>query len=125
VLIKFMRAEVKRLLHPQAVIPVRVGNTVISRDIVTNIIGFFILFVLLFIAGVILMAILGLDIESSFGAIAATLGNIGPGLGSVGPTDNYAHIPGIGKWVLSFFMLAGRLEVFTVIILFAPSFWKK
>ncbi|MEJ2637084.1 MAG: TrkH family potassium uptake protein [Calditrichia bacterium] len=125
VIFKFVRAEVKRLLHPRAVIPVRVGHTVIPREIVTNVLGFFVLMIFLFIGGVILMSILGLDLESALGATAATLGNIGPGLGSVGPTDNYAHIPVLGKWVLTFFMLAGRLEIYTVLILFAPSFWRK
>jgi trk system potassium uptake protein TrkH len=125
VLVKFGLAEIKRLMHPKAVIPVRIGNTVISRDIVRNILGFLALMTGLFISGVIVMTILGLDLVSAFTAIAATLNNIGPGLGSVGPTDNYAHIPLLGKWVLSFFMLAGRLEIYTVLILLAPSFWKK
>jgi trk system potassium uptake protein TrkH len=125
VLLKFVGIEIKRLLHPRAVIPTRIGDMVVPREIVLNIVGFFLLMMALFVGGVILMSVLGLDLESSFGAVAATLGNIGPGLGSVGPTDNYAHIPVLGKWVLSFFMLAGRLEIYTVLILFAPSFWKK
>jgi trk system potassium uptake protein TrkH len=125
VLIKFVFAEIGRLMHPKAVIPIRVGNAVIPPDIVRNILGFLALMIALFIGGVIVMTILGLDLVSAFGAVAATLNNIGPGLGSVGPTDNYAHIPLIGKWVLTFFMLAGRLEIYTVLILFAPSFWKK
>lgn len=125
VLIQFVRAEVKRLLHPSAVIPVRVGNQVIPRDIVTHVLGFLALMAGLFVFGVILMTLLGLDLVSALGSVAATLGNIGPGLGSVGPTDNYAHIPVAGKWILSFFMLAGRLEIYTVLILFAPSFWRK
>jgi trk system potassium uptake protein TrkH len=104
---------------------VRIGKTVIPRDVVTNVLGFLVLMMGLFIAGVLLMFMIGLDFESSFGAVAATLGNIGPGLGIVGPTDNYAYIPGVGKWILSFFMLAGRLEIYTVLVLFAPSFWKK
>ena len=104
VLIKFVRAEIQRLLHRSAVIPVRVGSTVIPREIVTNVLGFLALMVGLFITGVILMSIIGLDLESSFGAVAATLGNIGPGFGSVGPTDNYAHLPDIGKWILSFYV---------------------
>jgi trk system potassium uptake protein TrkH len=125
VLIKFVFAELRRLMHPKAVIPIRVGNAVISRDIARNILGFLALMVALFIGGVIVMTLLGLDLVSAYGAVAATLNNIGPGLGSVGPTDNYAHIPMIGKWVLTFLMLAGRLEIYTVLILFAPSFWKK
>ncbi|UCC40353.1 MAG: TrkH family potassium uptake protein [Candidatus Aminicenantes bacterium] len=125
ILIKFVFAEMRHLMHPKAVIPIRVGNTVIPRDIVRNILGFLALLVSLFICGVIVMTLLGLDLVSAFAAVAATLNNIGPGLGSVGPTDNYAHIPLIGKWVLTFFMLAGRLEIYTVLILFSPSFWKK
>jgi len=125
ILLQFVRAEIKRLLHPSAVIPVRIGDTVIPRDIVTNVLGFQALMLGLFITGVILMDMAGLDLISSFGATAATLGNIGPGLGSVGPTDNYAHITVFGKWVLTFLMLAGRLEIYTVLILFAPAFWKK
>jgi len=125
VLIKFVFAEIRRLMHPKAVIPIRVGHTVIPPDIVRNILGFLALMIALFIGGVIVMTFLGLDLVSAFTAVAATLNNIGPGLGSVGPADNYAHIPMLGKWVLSFFMLAGRLEIYTVLILFAPSFWKK
>jgi trk system potassium uptake protein TrkH len=74
---------------------------------------------------VIIISFLGYDLDTSFGAVAATLGNIGPGIGHVGPALNYAHFPFIGKWFLSFLMLIGRLELFTVLILFSPHFWKK
>ena len=124
-LIKSVFAEFIRLLHPEAVVPVRIGKTTIDRQIVTNIFGFFILFIFTFVFGVFIMTALGLDLVTAFGSVAATLGNIGPGLGEVGPTDNYAHIPFLGKWVLSLLMLMGRLELFTVIILFSPSFWRK
>lgn len=125
ILLKFIFSEIVRLLHPHAITPVRIGRQVINRDVVTNVLGFFALFILLFSVGVIVMAGLGLDFPSAFGAVAASLGNIGPGLGSVGPTDNYAHLPLFGKWFLSLLMLMGRLELFTVVILFSPSFWKK
>ena len=125
ILLKFGRNELKRLIHPQAVLPVKIGNTVVSREIVTNISGFFLLYISLFVFGILFMSALGLDIASAFGSVAATINNIGPGLGSVGPTDNYAHIPVAGKWFLSFLMLVGRLEVYTVIILLTFSFWKK
>lgn len=125
ILIKFGRNELKRLIHPQAVLPVKIGNTVVSREIVTNISGFFLLYISLFVFGILFMSALGLDISSAFGSVAATINNIGPGLGNVGPTDNYAHIPVAGKWFLSFLMLVGRLEVYTVIILLTFSFWKK
>jgi len=125
ILLKFGLNEIKRLLHPQAILPVRVGDRAIPREIVTNIAGFFLLYITLFIVGIIVMSSLGLDFESSLGSVAASINNIGPGLGSVGPTDNYAHIPSTGKWFLAFLMLVGRLEVFTVIVLFTPIFWKK
>lgn len=125
VLMKFVYSEFVKLIHPHAVVSVRFGNTVVPREVLTNIMGFFILLIALFIFGVLAMSAMGFDIVTSFGAVAATLGNIGPGLGGVGPTDNYAHIPILGKWLLSFFMLAGRLEIFTVIILLSPSFWRK
>ncbi len=124
-LVKFVFSEITRLLHPHAVVPVRIGKNVVPREVVTNVVGFFILFMLMFALGVLVMSMLGLDMATSFGAVAASLGNIGPGLGQVGPTDNYAHIPLIGKWVLASLMLMGRLEVFTVIILFSPSYWRK
>jgi len=125
VLMKFVYSEFVKLIHPHAVVSVRFGNTVVPREVLTNIMGFFVLLIALFIFGVLAMSAMGFDIVTSFGAVAATLGNIGPGLGGVGPTDNYAHIPILGKWLLSFFMLAGRLEIFTVIILLSPSFWRK
>ena len=93
--------------------------------VIDDFLGFLALMAGLFIFGVLIMTMLGLDLVSAFGAVAATLGTIGPGLGSVGPTDTYAQIPLIGKWVLTFFRLAGRLDMYTVLILFAPSFWRK
>ncbi len=124
-LAKVMLSEIVQLVHPHAVIPVRLNNAPIPREVVTNVLGFFVLAILVFIAGVFVMAILGLDMASSFGATAATLWNIGPGLGEVGPTDNYAHIPWVGKWVLSLLMLMGRLEIFTVMVLLSPAYWRK
>lgn len=124
-LFKFSVSEFTRLLHPNAVVPVRMRKIAIPRDVITNILGFFVLYIFLFGCGVFLMTVLGLELVTAFGAVAATLGNIGPGLADVGPTDNYAFIPPAGKWILSFFMLMGRLEIFTVLVLFSPAFWKK
>ncbi len=125
ILLKFAFNEVKRLIHPQAVLPVRIGNNVIPREIITNIAGFFLFYIGLFIAGVLFMSMLGLNFETALGGVAATIGNIGPALGDLGPTDNYSFIPDVGKWVLSILMLVGRLEIFTVLIIFTPFFWKK
>jgi trk system potassium uptake protein TrkH len=125
VLLKFGLNELKRLIHPNAVLPVHIGSRSIPKEIVTHIAGFFLIYLILFILGIIFMSIIGLDLVTSFGAVAATIGNVGPGLGSVGPSGNYAFIPAVGKWLLSFLMLVGRLEIYTVIILFTPVFWKK
>ncbi|MGD9900668.1 MAG: TrkH family potassium uptake protein [Calditrichaceae bacterium] len=125
ILIKFGMNELKRLIHPQAILPVRIGNSVIPREIVTNIAGFFMFYIALFVSGVLFMSQLGLTLDTAMGSVAATIGNIGPGLGDVGPSDNYGFIPDIGKWFLSFLMLVGRLEIYTVLIIFTPSFWKK
>ncbi len=125
ILTKFVFSEFTHLLHPHAVVPVRIGKQVIPRDVITNVLGFFVLFVFITVLSIFAMSALGLDMPTAFGSVAATLGNIGPGLGKVGPTDHYAHIPMIGKWLLSLLMLIGRLEVFTVIIIFYPAFWKK
>ncbi|MCB0281492.1 MAG: TrkH family potassium uptake protein [Calditrichae bacterium] len=125
ILIKFSLNEIKRLIHPQAVLPVRIGKIVVQRDIITNVAGFYLFYVTLFVFGVLFMNVLGLDIETALGGVAATIGNIGPALGDLGPTDNYSFIPDVGKWFMSFLMLVGRLEIYTVLVIFTPIFWKK
>ncbi len=117
--------ELKRLMHPQAVIPVRMNNRPVSQNIIFNVLAFFLIYMIIFALGTFVMSMLGLDFESAIGATAATLGNIGPGIGSVGPMGNYADINAVGKWFLSFLMLLGRLELFTVLILLSPAFWKR
>lgn len=117
--------ELKRLIHPKAIIPMRLNGKTVPQPLVNNVLAFIVFYLLIFMIGSIFMAALGLDMESAMGSVAATLGNIGPGLGSVGPVENFSQIPGAGKWLLSFLMLLGRLELFTVLILFSPTFWKK
>ncbi|MFC1729368.1 TrkH family potassium uptake protein [candidate division KSB1 bacterium] len=124
-LLKYAVTEVKKAFHPDAVIPVRFNEQSVPQDVLTKILGFFLLFILLFVISTIIMTMLGLDFMTAIGSVAANIGNIGPGLGEVGPTDNYAAIPTAGKILLSILMLIGRLEVFTVVVLFHPSFWKK
>jgi len=124
-LIKNGLSELKKLIHPKAVIPVRHNGKAVSNDIISKIASFVMLYMLIFILSSILLAIIGLDLSSSMGAVAACLANIGPGLGSTGPATNYSEVPVLGKWILSLVMLLGRLELFTVLILFSPSFWKK
>lgn len=125
ILIKNTRLEFRRLLHPMAVIPVRVNHRTIPQDIIHNFLAFFLLYMLLFMAGSAVMTLFGLDFASAIGASAATLGNVGPAIATVGPIQSYAGIPDGAKWVLSAFMIIGRLEIFTVLLLFSPSFYKK
>lgn len=124
-LLKQGRRELSRLIHPRGVIPVRLGGKVVSEGVIQSIWGFFFLFILVFVLASVIMALLGLDIITAFVSVAATINNIGPGLGMVGPMDNYTSIPIIGKWILIFCMLIGRLELYTVIILLVPEFWKR
>jgi trk system potassium uptake protein TrkH len=117
--------EFKRTLHPNAIIPVRFNNKTVSEHIVYNIIAFFVLYMLLFIVGASVLGFLGLDFVSAIGGAASSLGNVGPALGSLNPLSNFSQLPALGKWWCGFLMLAGRLELFTVLILFTPAFWKK
>jgi len=117
--------ELKRLMHPHAVLPVRLNRKPVSQDIIFNVLAFFLIYIIIFAFGTLVMSLMGLDFETAIGSTAATIGNIGPGIGNVGPVDNYANIPILGKWFLSFLMLLGRLELFTVLILFSPAFWKR
>ena len=124
ILFKNSFLEMKRQLHPSAVIPVRLNHKAINQEITFNVLAFIIIYFLIFSLGSIAMAWVGLDFESALGSVATSLGNIGPGIGTVGPANNFAHVPDIGKWILSLMMLLGRLELFTVLILFTPYFWK-
>lgn len=123
-LVKYAALETRRMLHSRALIPVKIGKQLINEDVVRNTLGFFLFFMSAFIISTILLSTMGLDIESSIGAAASAMGNIGPALGDFGPTDNYALLPNPGKWLLSFCMLLGRLEIFTVMVLFSRTYWK-
>ncbi|HEX5133672.1 MAG TPA: TrkH family potassium uptake protein [Candidatus Krumholzibacteria bacterium] len=125
VVLRFVVREITRMLHTNAVIPVRAGKEAIQREIVANILGSFILYIFTFGIGVLLISLLGYDMPTAFGGVAATMGGVGPGLGLVGPMDNYGHFPPIAKWVFSALMLLGRLEIYTLVVLAYPSFWRK
>lgn len=125
ILIKNSLLEFRRLIHPHAIIPVRLNKRPVSQNIVFVVISFFLFYIVTFAFGVIFLVAIGLDFISAIGASASSVGNIGPAIGSVGPVENYAHIPDVGKWLLAFLMLLGRLELFTVLIIFSPSFWRK
>lgn len=116
--------EFKRILHPRAIVPLKLNGKVVTGRILTHIIIFLLLYLMLFVSGSILLAGLGLDFMTAIGAVATALGNVGPGIGEVGPVDNFAWLSPEIKIILSFFMLLGRLELFTILVLFTPYFWK-
>ncbi|NRR91062.1 TrkH family potassium uptake protein [Winogradskyella undariae] len=124
ILIKNSFLEFKRALHPNAIIPVRYNGKSVSKDIVFNVLGFFILYMLSFIVGALVFSMFDMDFASAIGLSASSLGNVGPALGDFGPVDNYSALPPLGKWWASFLMLIGRLELFTVLILLTPFFWR-
>ena len=116
--------EFRRTLHPNAVLPVRYNTKSVSGEIVFNILAFFILYMLSFIIGALIFSMFNIDYQSAIGLAASSLGNIGPALGNFGPVDNYAALPELAKWWCSFLMLIGRLELFTVLIILTPFFWR-
>jgi len=117
--------ELKRLIHPNAIIPVRLNNHSVDPAIISNVLAFIVLYIMIFVFGTVILSAMGIDLETAMGSAATAIGNVGPGIGTVGPSSNFQHIPAMGKWFMSFLMLCGRLELFTVIILFSPAFWKK
>ena len=122
---KFCYKELFSLIHPHAVSHIKIGGKTVPDDVMRSVLGFLALYIGLFAFSSILLAGMGIDFTTSFAAVAAAIGNIGPGFGMVGPVENYAQIPFFGKWVLIWCMLLGRLEIFTVIILVVPEFWRK
>jgi trk system potassium uptake protein TrkH len=125
IMLKNSTQELKRMIHPKAVIPVRLNRIAVEESVVTNVLAFIVFYGIIAVFSIVVMSVLGNDFDTSVGAVAATLGNIGPGIGGVGPALNYAEIHVAGKWYLSFLMLVGRLELFTVLVLFSPLFWRR
>lgn len=116
--------EFKRTLHPNAILPVRYNTRSVDRTIIFNILAFFILYMLSWIIGASVLGAMGLDFVTALGGAASALGNVGPAFGDLSPVDSYNSLPGAGKWWLAFLMLIGRLELFTVLILLTPFFWR-
>ena len=116
--------QFKRALHPHAVLPIRFNGSAVNNDIVYSVLGFFILYLLSFIVGAMVLALFGLDLLSALGGAATSLGNVGPAFGILGPVNNFQAIPAPAKWWCCFLMIIGRLELFTFLILFTPYFWR-
>jgi len=124
-LIKLIKREVTKILHPRAIVAVKLGKQPVAEDTLLNIAGFFMLYMLIFILGSVAISLEGIGFLGATSAVAATLGNIGPGFGFIGPTNTYSEFSVLSKLLLSFFMLLGRLELFTVIALMTPKFWRR
>ncbi|MFW5937210.1 MAG: TrkH family potassium uptake protein [Desulfosalsimonas sp.] len=122
---KFCYKELFNMLHPHSVSYVKIGGRPVPDSVVGSVLGFLALYTAVFVVCAIVLAGMGVDFVTSFSAVAASIGNIGPGLAMVGPVGNYAEIPYFGKWLLAWCMLVGRLEVYTVIIFLVPEFWRK
>ena len=122
---RYVRREIIQLLHPKAVLPIRLGDRTLSEETVRGAVGFVLLYLAVFAAATVVLALSGLDAVTAASAAAACLGNIGPGLGPIGPSGSYAAFaPGV-KWLLSLLMIAGRLEIYTLLVLLMPSFWRR
>jgi trk system potassium uptake protein TrkH len=117
--------HIKKLMHPNAVITVRLENESIREDLVSNITLYIMVYLLIVLVSTFLLSALNVDMLSSFSGTVATMGNVGPGLGSVGSTGNFNHIPDMGKWILTMTMLLGRLEIYAIFIFFMPGQWRK
>jgi trk system potassium uptake protein TrkH len=117
--------EMKYLTHPRGVFTLRMSGNPVKKDVVYAISGFFFLYIFLNLVVAAIVAFDNHDLLTSVSAALATVGNVGPGFGNVGPTDNYSELSHFVKWVLSFAMLAGRLEIYTFLVILTPHFWRK
>ena len=125
IIVKNIYYEFKRVMHPKAIRPVRVNRRIVSENTLSNTYVFLSIFVIITIAATIILMVCGVSPSEAFGCTLASIANVGPALGQFGPVGTYAALPDLAKWTLSMVMLIGRLELFTVLILFLPSFWKK
>jgi len=126
ILCKYLHAKMNRIIQPLVITPVRLNGRSVDPDSIDGVLGYFVINIFFVVCGGVVMVLLsGMDFFSAFMSVVATAWNIGPSFGMVGPADNYAHISETGKWFLSFNMLAGRLDVFTVLVIFSPSFWRR
>lgn len=125
ILTKVSRNEFKHILHPNAILPVRINKQVISSSIVSTVLAFCFIYITIIVISTLLMMTMGVGAEESIGCVISSIGNMGPGLGETGPAYSWNALPDAAKWLLSLLMLPGRLELFTVLLLFTPDFWKR
>ncbi len=131
VLYQASKTDLRKVIHPRGVFIVRLGRNVVPDEIIKSVQSFFLLYMFIFMTGTLAFGIItdlagaGFDLVTSASAVASSFGNVGPGLGEVGPSSNYVAVPGAGKWLLSFLMIVGRLEIFPVVLLFTRELWRR
>ena len=125
ILFKNIRRMITQISHPSAVLPIRVNNNSLPGSLNSSVLSFIFIYMLIFLLGTIILVLLGVDGKSAAGSVATCMAGIGPGIGTVGPVSNFAHLPDLGKLLLTVLMLVGRLEIFTVIMLLTRDFWRK
>lgn len=116
--------EIFRLLHPHSVRHLKVAGKSVPTEVISGVVGFFLLYLMLTTAGTLILAAQNLDLITAFTATLTCISNVGPGLGSVGPVDNFSHLPLLSKWTLTLCMLLGRLEIYAILVLFVPEYWR-
>lgn len=124
VFVKNSWLEFKRIIHPRAIVRLKLNGQIVAGRVITHIIIFLLLYLFIFVLGSVILSWMGLDFLTAIGAAATSIGNVGPAIGQVGPVDNFAWLPPEAKLFLSFLMLLGRLELFTILVLFTPYFWR-
>lgn len=117
--------EMITIMHPSAVIPAKVGRGVVANRIILAVLGFFFIYAASILLMTLALTFSGLDVITAFSAAVACINNLGPGLGEIGPATTYASLTDFQIWICSFAMLLGRLEFFTVLVIFTPAFWRK
>ena len=116
--------EIFRLLHPHSVRHLKIAGKSVPVEVISGVVGFFLLYLIVTTVGTIVLTVQDMDLVSAFTATLTCISNVGPGLGSVGPVDNFSHVPTLSKWVLTLCMLLGRLELYAILVLFIPEFWR-
>ena len=124
-LFKIMKRELLQIIHPRAVYSVRLGKKAVDERTLSEVLGFFFMYIIVFIAGVLIISLDNMDWGTTISSVAATLGNIGPGFGIVGAVGNYSSLSDISKVALSLIMIVGRLEIYPILLISLPSFWKR
>ena len=115
----------KKRIHPNAVVPVKINDQPITQQTTNNVIAFMVFYIMIMAVTVLLFSAMGVTFDEAIGAAVSAIGNIGPGIGQYGPAGTFAEFPLLGKWLMTIVMLIGRLEIFTVLLLFTQALWRK